>query len=131
MIVVDTSVLLAVLLNEPTKPLLVQRTVEQELYAPLSLHWEMGNALSAMLKRRRLSLYDTRTAIDLYQKIPLRFLDVDLLQAMTIAAAHSIYAYDAYFIVCAQKLHCGLLTLDQGLKNAGRLAGIDIVELPA
>ena len=48
LLVVDTSVLLAVVLNEPSKAELVRLTTGAGLIAPLSLHWEFGNALSSM-----------------------------------------------------------------------------------
>jgi uncharacterized protein with PIN domain len=47
-IVVDTSVIIAVITNEPHKPQLIDITREVDLLAPLSLHWEIGNAFSAM-----------------------------------------------------------------------------------
>lgn len=68
-IVVDTSVILAVVLNEPSKAELIRLTIGAELIAPLSLHWEIGNALSAMLKRNRVSLDEGRRALEEYRKI--------------------------------------------------------------
>ena len=59
-IVVDTSVIVAVLLNEPVKASLIEVTVNATLSAPMSLHWEIGNAFSAMFKKKRLSLEDAQ-----------------------------------------------------------------------
>ena len=50
-VVVDASVLIAVASNEPIKADLVQLTQNVDLIAPSSVHWEIGNAFSAMLKR--------------------------------------------------------------------------------
>lgn len=55
-LVVDTSVILAVLLNEPHRQKILDITKGAELYAPASLHWEIGNAFSAMFKQNRLTL---------------------------------------------------------------------------
>jgi uncharacterized protein with PIN domain len=52
-ITIDTSVLLAVCTNEASKPKLVELTQGHHLLVPASVHWEVGNALSAMLKRDR------------------------------------------------------------------------------
>lgn len=52
-IVIDTSVIIAVIANEPEKGDLVELTKGANLIAPLSVHWEIGNAFSAMLKRRK------------------------------------------------------------------------------
>lgn len=128
-IVVDTSVLLAVVLNEPTKAALIRVTTGVELIAPLSLHWEVGNAISAMLKRKRISVQEAQLVVAEYQKIPIRFVDVPLEQAVLFAAQFNIYAYDAYFLVCARIQASHLLTLDGGLQTAARAAHVNLVEV--
>jgi predicted nucleic acid-binding protein len=128
-LIVDTSVILAVVLNEPTKAELIRLTTGAELLAPLSLHWEIGNALSAMLKRKRITEAEGQQALVEYQKIPIRFLDVLLDEALHVAAQQRIYAYDAYFIVCARNQSSALITLDGGLQTAARAAQISLVEV--
>ncbi len=128
-IVVDTSVILAVVLNEPSKSALIGLTTGAELLAPVSLHWEIGNALSSLFKRRRITEAEGQQALDEYQKIPIRFLDVPLDEALHVAAQHRIYAYDAYFLVCAYNQASALLTLDTGLQAAARAAHISLVEV--
>lgn len=128
LLVVDTSVILAVVLNEPTKPELVRLTAGAELVAPFSLHWEIGNALSALIKRKRLTPPEALQALVEYQKIPIRFLDVPLDDTLRVVEQHQMYAYDAYFIVCARQHSCPLITLDGGLQTAARAAQISIVE---
>lgn len=129
MIVVDTSVILAVLLNEQSKSALVQATMNAELAAPYSLHWEIGNALSAMLKRQRITLSEALQVQHEYQKIPIRFFDVGLQETLQIVKQHQIYAYDAYFIACAKQLSCSLITLDNGLQVAARNAQVSLIEV--
>jgi predicted nucleic acid-binding protein len=128
-LVVDTSVILAVVLNEPTKAELIRLTTGAELIAPLSLHWEIGNALSAMLKRKRITEAEAQQALAEYQKVPIRFLDVALDQAIRVAVQHMIYAYDAYFLVCARNQSSTLITLDGGLQTTARAAHISLVEI--
>ena len=128
-LVVDTSIILAVVLNEPTKAELIRLTTGAELIAPLSLHWEIGNALSAMLKRKRITKAEALQALLEYQKIPIRFLDVSLDEAIDVVAQHLLYAYDAYFIVCARQQSSALLTLDAGLQTAARAAHISLMEV--
>ena len=53
-IVIDTSAILAVLLDEPEKEAVVEQTMGTVLSAPASLRWEVGNAATAGVKRRRL-----------------------------------------------------------------------------
>ncbi len=64
-IVVDTSVIVAVIANEPEKTALIEMTRGSELVAPHSVHWEIGNAFSAMLRRKRLTSGEaTRALVD-------------------------------------------------------------------
>jgi len=128
-LVVDTSVILTVVLNEPTKADLIRLTTGTELVAPASLHWEMGNALSAMLKRKRLTLAEAHQALIEYRKIPIRFVDIALDGALTIAAQFAMYAYDAYFIACARAQSIAIITLDNRLKVAARTAGLTVMEI--
>ncbi|MGI9105337.1 MAG: type II toxin-antitoxin system VapC family toxin [Pyrinomonadaceae bacterium] len=128
-LVVDTSVIIAVIANEPEKPALVARTQGTELFAPRSLHWEIGNAFSAMLKRQRIRLEQAQAAVKIYEQISLNLVDVDLAQALEIASRLNIYAYDAYIIACALNQNCFLLTLDGGLSYAAKAAGVNVVEV--
>jgi len=128
-IIVDASVLIAVIANEEQKPILIQMTREADLIAPASIHWEIGNAFSAMLKRQRITLEQARQAIEIYQQIPLRFVEVELADALALAAELSIYAYDAYLLRCAAKYRAPLLTLDAQLVRLARQKGIAILEV--
>ena len=55
-LVADTSTVIAVIANEPEKPLLIAKSQGYDLIAPRSLYWEIGNAFSAMIKRGRITL---------------------------------------------------------------------------
>jgi len=127
--VVDTSVIIAVIGNELEKAALIRHTTGAELLAPASCHWEIGNALSAMLRRRRITAAQARQAVEIYQRIPLRYVEIGLMQALEIASELGIYAYDAYVIACALNHKCALLTLDKGLRNAARRTGVDAPEV--
>jgi len=128
-LVVDTSVIVAILMSEPTREKLIHLTRGVDLIAPSSVHWEVGNALAAMLKRKRISIAQVRTVIAAYSAIPIRLVEVDLLEAMEIAAALGIYAYDAYLIACARENRCDLISLDRGLLRAARDAQVIVVEV--
>ena len=128
--VIDTSAIIAVLLSEPERAMLVRATRGTELVAPASVHWEVGNALSAGLKRRRLTLAQGQRALTAYAAIPIRFVDVDIALSLELAAEHSLYADDAYLLTCALQQRAPLLTLDTGLIRTANTLGIDLV-LPA
>ncbi len=61
--VVDTSAVLAVVINESTRDRLIEVTREADLLAPASLHWEIGNAFSAMFKQRRVTVEQAVAAV--------------------------------------------------------------------
>jgi predicted nucleic acid-binding protein len=129
-IVVDASVLIAVIVNETEKERLVAMTQEAELVAPMSVHWEIGNAFSSLLKRGRVTLEQAMQAIDMYLEIPVRFVEVELANSLELAGALGVYAYDAYLLRCAEKYRLPLLTLDRQLLQAAKDKGISVLEVP-
>lgn len=127
--IVDTSVIISVITNEEHKEKIIKLTKGADLIAPSTLHWELGNAFSAMIKRKRISLKQAFTAIDAYQKIPVRFSDIELDTALEISARLKVYAYDAYFIGCALKHKYPLITLDRSLLEVAKRAGANVKEV--
>lgn len=128
-IVVDASVIIAVLANESEKARLIGLTSGSDLIAPSSVHWEVGNAFSAMLRRGRITLHQALQAMGVYYRIPVRFTEVELEESLRIAAELNIYAYDAYLIRCALKYGTPLLSLDQKLLRVARAIGVDVIEV--
>jgi predicted nucleic acid-binding protein len=128
-LVVDTSALIAVLTGEPTRDRLIARTQNAELLAPGSVHWETGNALSALLKRRRLKLAEVQAALAAYARIPIRLVEVELGIALELADRLGLYAYDAYLMACARQHGAPLLTLDPRLGRAAHEAGVRVLEV--
>jgi predicted nucleic acid-binding protein len=128
-LVVDTSALLAVLTAEPTRDRLIARTRDAELLAPGSVHWETGNALAALLKRRRLKLADVQAALVAYAQIPIRLVEVELGVALELADRLGLYAYDAYLLACARGHGAPLLTLDPRLARVAQEAGVRVLEV--
>ena len=128
-IVIDTSAVVAVITDAPEKSWLIRVTHDASLSAPSSVHWEVGNAFSAMFRRGRLSRELITRAIDVYQMIPIRFVDVDLSASLMIAAEHRLYAYDAYLLACARTMKAPLLTLDRPLARVASEMGIDVLEV--
>jgi len=128
-ITIDTSALLAVIANEATKPKIIELTVGASLVAPISVHWEIGNAFSAMFKRNAISLERAEQALEIYRSIPIKFIDVPLERTLLITKTYNIYAYDAYLIQCSEKTSSPLLTLDKGLMNTAKQMGVKLLEV--
>jgi predicted nucleic acid-binding protein len=128
-IVVDTSAILAVVLNESTKPKIIEATKGQELLAPDSLQWEIVNAFSAMFKRNRITLDQAKTAFKMFKQISLRYPKIDFNHALEISYKNKINAYDAYFLSLSKKQKCPFITLDVPLQKLASKIGIKIIEV--
>lgn len=125
-LVVDTSAIIAVITNEKHKKELIDVSTGADLIAPSSLHWEVGNAFSAMFKRKRIDLRKAKRALSAYAQIPIQFYEVDLKTALSLCSKYKLYAYDAYVIDCAIKFKSPLLTLDSGLVESAEKAGVKV-----
>lgn len=131
-LVIDTSIIIAVLSNEEHKTRIIKETKGYDLIAPYSIYWEIGNALSAMLKQKRITIGDAIRAMDQYKKIAIRFVDIDLKKALEIASELKIYAYDAYIIACSLKYNTQLISLDKNLLQSAKKVKaktLDILEV--
>lgn len=127
-IVADTNIFLAVALNEPEKGDIIRLTSNCDVAAPEILPYEIGNALSAMVKRKQVTHHEALTAVGMAGQIPVRLMAVDVLQALKLALEYNIYAYDAYFLHCAKVLSCPLITLDNRMKQVAIGLNIEILE---
>jgi predicted nucleic acid-binding protein len=117
-------------MSEPERAKIIELTKDVDLVAPSSVHWEIGNALSAMLKRGRVTLVQAESLIKNYEKVPIRFVEVSLHESIRISADRKIYAYDAFLIACARDQRCRLISLDKALLQASRDSGVQVVEVP-
>lgn len=127
-IVSDTNVFLAVTLDEPEKDRIIQLTSGLDAIAPELLPYEIGNALSAMIKRKQITrdeALSTQIAVSL---IPIRLISIDIQQALKLAIEFNIYAYDAYFLQCARAMSCPLITLDKRMKKVAIKLNIEVLE---
>ena len=128
-LVIDTSAIIAVIANEPERQAIVAQAADSALVAPASVHWEVGNAFSAMFRRRRITLEQARLAIRSYEQIRIRFMDIDLTQSLELSEQLDIYAYDAYVLASAFNLRLPLLTLDRRLAAVAPLVGVRTLEV--
>lgn len=128
-IVIDTSALIAVIVDEPERNTIIELTTGNILIGPGSIPWEIGNAFSAMFKRQRLTLEEARKGLAIFESIPLRYIKPDFANAVTISKQTNMYAYDAYFIDCAIRQKAPLLTLDRKLKIAAQSLNVQTMEV--
>ena len=128
-VLVDANAYLAVVLNEPEKQQIIDLTKGAELISPEVLPYEIGNALTAMFKRKRLTIEQVRRCFNIFNVIPLRLESVDIFSALAIACEFNIYAYDAYYLSLAQQQNLPLLTLDNQMKDVAKLLNIKLLEV--
>ena len=127
-IIADTNTFIAVALNEPEKGKIIGLTEGHDLIAPDVLPFEIGNALTAMMKKNALKKEEVVSAWEIVQQIPVDLRHTDIKSALSIAIKFNLYAYDAYFLECAENLRSPLLTLDIGMQRVAREIGISILE---
>ena len=127
-IAADTNIFLAVSLNEAEKQRIIAITKDTSIFAPEILPYEIGNALSAMVKRKKLTKAQALDAEKITNLIPVRLLSVDVHESLKIATENNIYAYDAYFLQCAKANSLPLLTLDKRMMQVAEQLGIQLLE---
>ena len=126
---IDTSALLAVLLDEPEKQAVVNASMGRILCAPASVRWEVGNAATAGVKRRRLTAVRARQLVKDFGKVTLRDLTVDIDRAVDLALELGLYAYDGYILEAARSSGYPLLTLDRTIGSHAQKMGLLVVEI--
>ena len=126
-ITADTNTFIAVALNEPEKSKIIRLTEGHDIIAPDVLPFEIGSALTAMMKKKALKKNEVASAWEAVQHIPVDLRNTDIKSALKIAIKFNIYAYDAYFLECAVNLRAPLLTLDRGMQRVAQEIGITIM----
>jgi len=127
-IIADTNIFLAVALDEPEKNNIIKLTSGSEIFSPEILPYEIGNALSAMVKRKKITKKEALSAQNRANSIPVRLVNIDIYLALKLAIKYNIYAYDAYFLQGAKTLSHPLITLDKRMKQVANELNIELLE---
>lgn len=128
-IVIDTSALIAVIVAEPERDRIIDLVMGQALIGPGSIEWEVGNAFSAMLKKRYFQLEDAKKGVEIFNQVKIRYVSPDLIRVMELCNEKNMYAYDAYFLDCAIRFNAPLLSLDKKLKSIAKDLQIEVLEV--
>jgi predicted nucleic acid-binding protein len=126
-LLIDASALMPILINEPEKVFIINAARNCELLSPSVLPYEIGNALTRLKKRQILNEKQIIAAYNDFKKIPLRLLEINMENALKIACKYSIYAYDAYYLEAACRLHLPILTLDVTMKRIASTLNLKIL----
>ncbi len=128
-IVVDTSALIAIIVDEPERDRIIKLAFGNSLIGPGSIPWEIGNAFSAMFKKNRITLEEAQRGYAIFESIPLQYTRTDHKNVLRISKQANIYAYDAYFLDCAIRHKAPLLTLDRRLLAVAGKFKVEIMEV--
>jgi predicted nucleic acid-binding protein len=128
-LVIDTSALIAVIVAEPERDTIIEITKGNTLIGPGSIPWEIGNAFSAMFKQNRVSMKEADKGIEIFNTIPIRYIEPDFSKILYLSKENNMYAYDAYFLDCALRHKAPLLTLDKKLRVIAENLNIETLEV--
>ncbi len=128
-IVLDTSVIIALIASEAERNTIIEKIDGKDFICPESVMAEIGNAISAMFKRNRITLEAGKELINAFQNMKIKLLPMNLTRSIEICDKYNIYAYDSYALECAERLKSDLATLDKRMKDVASELKISIVEV--
>jgi len=116
--VVDASALCALLFGEPQAAMVASGLSGSALAAPALLPFEVAN--TCLMKRRRHpgSGEQLLSGLDLFHRMPIDLVPVDVTATIRLAEASGLTAYDASYLWLARRLGAELVTLDRQLRDA-------------
>lgn len=82
-----------------------------------------------MFKQKRINLEQASQGMEIFESIPIRYIQPNFVRVLSISQEANMYAYDAYFIDCALKQNSPLLSLDKKLKKIATKFNIEVLEV--
>lgn len=120
--VIDASYVLAFLLPDEHQDQvddLFSKYTSGDVYfvAPTLLPYEVANALSASIKRKRITKIQAQNLLEAFLDFSFPLLSIQFKQALSLSQKYQISLYDASYLVLSQTLQYPLLTFDKQLKS--------------
>lgn len=119
-LVVDCSVLIAMLFNEPAREVATRLLAVHQLFAPHLLDHEMVHV--AVKKTGDGLVDDARFALTEFAAMPITRRPVDATAQWRVAVEYELSGYDAAYLRLALDLRAPLATFDRRLGSAAKLA---------
>ena len=126
-ILMDACAIMAVIVKEPERDLVIQLTKNSIIVSPNMVSYEIANALTKMMKKKVIEKDAMINAFEYFKKIPIMTVEIDIKKALDIAWDFKIYAYDACYLESAKRLNLPLLTFDGNMIKVGKELGINII----
>ncbi len=130
--VVDASVTLAWCFEDETTPAteaILNLLSDDTAIVPSLWELEVSNVLLLGERRRRLTESQTARFIALLGQLPIHVdnVNVDMEAVIAVGRHHALTAYDAAYLVLAEREGVPLATLDAKLRNASQAVGIRLI----
>jgi Predicted nucleic acid-binding protein, contains PIN domain len=105
---------------------LLDRVATEHAVVPGLWRLEVANVLLGAERRKRISESQGRRFVELLVQLPIRVDDTPTAMGEIVAMArrHGLTAYDAEYLMSAERLGLPLATLDRRLADAAREAGV-------
>ena len=102
---------------------------QDEAVVPAIWPLEIANVMLVAERRQRLTEAQASRFLDLLQQLPIHVVDAPTDVASVVAAGrrHELSAYDAYYLVLAERTGAPLATLDRRLAEAATRAGVRLL----
>lgn len=123
-VIIDASCILAIIKQEPSAMEVMDRLKGFRLYSSQCLPFEIGNALSKLMKRQLIDVTQACRFFELYKRIPIKLLEPDFVNSIRMAGEESHYCYDMYYLDCALKSGSPLFTMDERLAAIAKMRGV-------
>ncbi|MBC7942109.1 MAG: type II toxin-antitoxin system VapC family toxin [Chitinophagaceae bacterium] len=118
-VVVDCSVFAALLFDEPAADAAARRLEGRALHAPSLVRYEL-TSVARHKQRRGLPLADALAALTDFDLQRVQLHSPTPTAVLTLAAQHSLSAYDAAYLWLAAELNAPLATFDRQLADAAQ-----------
>lgn len=123
-VVIDASCIMAIIKQEPSAMEVIDRLKGFNLCSSQCLPFEIGNALSKLMKRHLIDVGQACRFFELYKKIPIKLLECDFVDSIRMAGEEKHYCYDMYYLDCALKSGSPLFTMDERLSSIAKKRGV-------
>jgi predicted nucleic acid-binding protein len=123
----DASAIMAVIVKEPERELVIELTKDTEIVSPNMVSYEIANGLTKMVKKKIIEKERMINAFAYFERIPIKRIEINIKRALEIAWNYKIYAYDACYLESAKRLDLPLLTFDGNMARIGKEIGINIL----
>jgi predicted nucleic acid-binding protein len=126
-IVLDASALMAVIVKEPERDMVIRLTQDATIVSPDMVSYEIANGLTKMMKKKIIEKERMVNAFNYFEQIPIKTIKINFQMALEIAWDYNMYVYDACYLELAKRFSLPLLTFDRPMQRIGDELGITIL----